>query len=68
MVWHQEEQVLQLVRDRIGVLTLYYTTTGSVRWIAPQLIALSPHCSCDLDLVALQDYLYCAFVPGERTL
>jgi len=29
---------------------------------------LRPHHSADLDLVALRDYLCCAFVPGERTL
>ncbi|NEU81384.1 asparagine synthase-related protein [Nostoc sp. UIC 10630] len=68
VVWDRERQVLKLVRDRIGVRTLYYTTTGSVRWIAPQLRTLSPHRSSDLDLVALRDYLCCAFVPGERTL
>jgi asparagine synthase (glutamine-hydrolysing) len=68
VVWDRENQVLRLVRDRIGVRTLYYTTTSSVRWIAPQLRTLSPHRSSDLDLVALRDYLCCAFVPGERTL
>ncbi|MBN3960300.1 asparagine synthase-related protein [Nostoc sp. NMS8] len=68
VVWDRDKQVLRLVRDRIGVRTLYYTTTGSVRWIAPQLRTLSPHRSSDLDLVALRDYLCCAFVPGERTL
>ncbi|QKQ75692.1 asparagine synthetase B [Nostoc sp. TCL240-02] len=68
VVWDRQRQVLKLVRDRIGVRTLYYTTTGSVRWIAPQLRTLSPHRSSELDLVALRDYLCCAFVPGERTL
>ncbi|MEH1819451.1 MAG: asparagine synthase-related protein [Nostoc sp.] len=68
VIWDRDKQVLKLVRDRIGVRTLYYTTTGSVRWIAPQLRTLSPHRSSDLDLVALRDYLCCAFVPGERTL
>lgn len=68
VVWDREKQVLQLIRDRIGSRTLYYTTTGAVRWIAPQLRTLSPYRSSDLDLVALRDYLCCAFVPGERTL
>ena len=68
VVWDREKQVLQLIRDRIGSRTLYYTTTGGVRWIAPQLRTLSPYRSSDLDLVALRDYLCCAFVPGERTL
>ncbi|WP_339382143.1 asparagine synthase C-terminal domain-containing protein, partial [Aetokthonos hydrillicola] len=45
-----------------------YYTTGSICWIAPQLTAITPHRSQDIDLVALRDYLCCAFVPGERTL
>ncbi|WP_375506982.1 hypothetical protein [uncultured Nostoc sp.] len=49
VIWDREKQVLQLVRDRIGVRTVYYTTTGSVRWIAPQLRTLSPYRSSDLD-------------------
>jgi asparagine synthase (glutamine-hydrolysing) len=68
VVWDREKQVLWLVRDRVGARTLYYTTTGSVRWIAPKLRTLAAHRSSDLDLVALRDYLCCAFVPGERTL
>ncbi|MDZ8056188.1 MAG: asparagine synthetase B family protein [Aulosira sp. ZfuVER01] len=68
VVWDREEQVLWLGRDRIGSRTLYYTTTGAVRWIAPKLRSLTPYHSKDLDLVALRDYLCCAFVPGERTL
>ncbi|BAY08715.1 asparagine synthetase B family protein [Calothrix sp. NIES-2098] len=68
VVWDREQQVLWLGRDRIGSRTLYYTTTGAVRWIAPKLRSLTPYHSKNLDLVALRDYLCCAFVPGERTL
>ncbi len=67
-VWDRERQQLWLGRDRSGIRTLYYTTEGATRWIAPQLGTIAPHCSADLDLVALRDYLCCAFVPGERTL
>jgi asparagine synthase (glutamine-hydrolysing) len=76
VVWDREKQVLHLVRDRTGSRTLYYTG-GSTCWIAPQLSAIassmvangipSSH-SHNIDLVALRDYLCCAFVPGERTL
>ncbi|MEC4815337.1 MAG: asparagine synthase-related protein [Scytonema sp. PMC 1069.18] len=68
VVWDRERQQLFLVRDRIGACTLYYTTTGSTRWIASNLRTLAPHHSSDLDLVALRDYLCCAFVLRERTL
>lgn len=67
-VWDRERGVLWLGRDRVGARTLYYTTEGATRWIAPRLRTLAPYRSKDLDLVALRDYLCCAFVPGERTL
>ena len=67
-VWDREQQQLWLGRDRSGIYTLYYTTDGATRWVAPQLSAIAPHCSAAIDLVALRDYLCCAFVPGERTL
>ena len=34
-VWDREQQVLTLGRDRAGSRTLYYTTSGTTRWIAP---------------------------------
>jgi asparagine synthase (glutamine-hydrolysing) len=67
-VWDREQQKLWLGRDRSGIRTLYYTTDGATRWVAPQLSAIASHHSTVLDLVALRDYLCCAFVPGERTL
>jgi asparagine synthase (glutamine-hydrolysing) len=67
-LWDRECCILWLGRDRVGAFTLYYTPNGSVRWVAPTLAALAPHRSNELDLVALRDYLGCAFVPGERTL
>ncbi|WP_373529295.1 asparagine synthase-related protein [Nostoc sp.] len=68
VVWDRQQQVLWLGRDRIGSRTLYYTTTSAIRAIAPKMRALTPYRSTELDLVALRDYLCCAFVPGERTL
>lgn len=67
-IWDRERQELWLIRDRTGSRTLYYTTNGSTRWVAPRLRSLAPYRSSDLDLVALRDYLCCAFVPGEQTL
>jgi asparagine synthase (glutamine-hydrolysing) len=59
---------LCLVRDPIGIKTLYLTRAGALRWIAPCLRSLAPYRSNALDTIALRDYLCCAFVPGERTL
>jgi asparagine synthase (glutamine-hydrolysing) len=67
VVWDKEEQILYTGRDCTGSRTIYYTT-GSTCWLAPSLRTLAPYHSKDLDLVALRDYLCCAFVLGNRTL
>ncbi|MGK7877056.1 MAG: asparagine synthetase B [Xenococcaceae cyanobacterium] len=67
-VWDRERQTLWLGRDRTGARNLYYTTIGTTRWVAPNLRSLRTYHSTELDVVALRDYLCCAFVPGARTL
>ncbi len=67
-VWDREKQTLTLARDPVGGRTIYYTTTGPVRWVSPHLRALESVISKDIDTVALRDYLCCAFVPGARTM
>ncbi len=68
VVWEQQQGKLHLVRDRTGFRTLYYIFTENTCYLAPRLRTLLPfHCQ-ELDLIALRDYLCCAFVPGERTL
>lgn len=67
-VWDQAQQSLCLVRDRVGARTLYYSTAGATRWIAPRLRTLAQKLAPTIDPVALRDYLCCAFVPGTRTM
>ncbi|WP_013335012.1 asparagine synthetase B family protein [Gloeothece verrucosa] len=68
IVWDVAANRLWLVRDSVGVRTLYYCYSGSSYYIAPRLKNLSSFHSQQLDLVALRDYLSTAFVAGERTL
>lgn len=68
VVWDEQQKSLLLVRDRVGARTLYYSTEGTTRWIAPRLRTLAQKLSPSIDLVALRDFLGCAFVPGERTM
>ncbi|MBF2067090.1 MAG: asparagine synthase [Calothrix sp. C42_A2020_038] len=68
VVWDREEEILYSVRDCTGSRTIYYTINGITRWLAPSLRTLASYHSNDIDVVALRDYLCCAFVPGERTL
>ncbi|MBF2017710.1 MAG: asparagine synthase [Rivularia sp. T60_A2020_040] len=67
-VWDNFARRLYLVRDGVGCRTLYYTNCGKICAIAPRLGTLLPFHSQKLDLVALRDYLCCAFVVGEKTL
>jgi asparagine synthase (glutamine-hydrolysing) len=67
-VWDREQQQLYLGRDRVGGKTLYYAKKGKTHWIAPRLKTLAPYHSHEVDIVAMRDYLSCAFVPGDRTL
>lgn len=66
-VWDRKQQALALVRDRIGARTLYYTNEGSLRY-AGHHAEVSARIYRDVDLVALREYLCCAFVPGDRTM
>jgi len=68
VVWDRQDKKLWLGRDRTGARTLYYTCNSTTHWVAPSLRSLAPYHNKELDLVALRDYLCCAFVPGERTL
>jgi asparagine synthase (glutamine-hydrolysing) len=68
VVWDRQQQQLCFGRDRVGARSLYYTTHGQTRWIAPQLRSLLPYHSQEIDPIALRDYLCCAFVPGDRTM
>lgn len=67
-VWDRDLHVLTIARDRVGARTMYYTVDSPIRWVAPRLQTLGERISRRIDLVALRDYLCCAFVPGDRTL
>ncbi|MDJ0675272.1 MAG: asparagine synthetase B family protein [Calothrix sp. MO_167.B42] len=68
VVWDREKQKLWCVRDWVGARTLYYTNSSAGGWISPHRKSLLAYSSRELDLVALRDYLCCAFIPGEQTL
>ncbi|MBG0743690.1 MAG: 7-cyano-7-deazaguanine synthase [Cylindrospermopsis raciborskii KL1] len=68
VIWDRNQQELYLVRDAIGKKNLYYTLDRGTYYIAPKLITLAPYHHHELDLIALRDYLCCAFVPGTKTL
>jgi asparagine synthase (glutamine-hydrolysing) len=64
VIYEIKSQKLLLIRDPVGMKTLYYNDLA----IAPRLSTLAPYRSNQLDPIALRDYLCCSFVPGDRTL
>lgn len=66
--WDASSKELQMVRDPVGVRTLYVAKESSRTLIAPKLHTISNLVKRRIDPIALKDYLSCAFVPGERTL
>lgn len=67
-IWDNHTNQLWLARDRTGGKTLYYASNNSTYHIGSKLASLSQFHSKEVDLIALRDYLCCAFVPGENTL
>lgn len=67
-VWNRDRENLWLVRDRVGIETLYYSTEGAVRYAGARVADVAREESGEVDAVAVRDYLCCAFVPGERTM
>ncbi len=67
-VWDRDRETLWLVRDRIGVETLYHTTEGAVRYAGARAADVARGTTREVDAIAVRDYLCCAFVPGGRTM
>ncbi|MDQ2686977.1 MAG: asparagine synthase-related protein [Armatimonadota bacterium] len=69
-LWDARQNTLTLLRDAVGARTLYYAHQGSAWWFGTRLrtVRRCPIVSDALSLSAMQQYLICAFVPGEQTL
>lgn len=66
-VWDRDRELLWLVRDRVGVETLYYSTEGAMRYAGGRLADVASGVGSEVDAVAMRDYLCCAFVPVSVT-
>lgn len=67
--WQKKERALLLVRDRLGVKPVYYTTAGAFCIFASELKALlaSGLVDYELDPQAVGDYLGLRYVPAPLT-
>ena len=69
-VWDRSKRQLCLVRDRLGIKTIYYAEHNGILYFASEmkaLLAANPALGGDLDREAIQDYLTFMYVRGERT-
>ncbi|NNE34122.1 MAG: asparagine synthase (glutamine-hydrolyzing), partial [Rhodothermales bacterium] len=69
-IWDPRDQHLLLVRDRLGIKPLYYSSDSEGLYFASELRALlSSGCvERKLDPRAVHSYLWHGFVPGPRSL
>lgn len=68
-LWDEREQLLYLIRDRLGVKPLYYAQQGSRIAFASTAEALwKGGCAADLDENALLEYLEFGFVTDQRSI
>jgi asparagine synthase (glutamine-hydrolysing) len=68
-LWDDARRTLYLVRDRLGVKPLVYTTRGGALAFASTVRALSmAGYTSDLDPIAIQRFLDHGFVPDQRSV
>ncbi len=69
-IWDGRERALWLVRDRLGIKPLYYTTAGGRLLFGSEIKALLAHpaVSRRLRTSAVDDYLAYLYVPAPQTI
>lgn len=69
-LWDGRKREFILIRDRIGIKPLYYTTEGGVMTFASEIKAILPvrKAKAQINERALYDYLSFLTTPGEETL
>jgi asparagine synthase (glutamine-hydrolysing) len=69
-IWDAEQQMMLLVRDRIGIKPLYYRFGPDYIAFASELKALllDPRTPRDVDPAALSDFLHLLSIPDPRTI
>lgn len=69
-LWDEREQLLELIRDRVGVKPLYFGWDGGSLCFGSELKALRAfrHWSPELDRQSLGEFLQYGYVPDDRSI
>jgi len=69
-LWDERQQLLWLVRDRMGKKPLYYLLDDDRLVFASEIKAIleMPGVSRELDMTALSDYLSLLYIPSPKTI
>lgn len=69
-IWDPRDRTLLMVRDRMGIKPLYYTSSADGLLFASEVRALlaASNAARRIDRNALASYLWHGFVPGPRTM
>lgn len=69
-LWDERQQVLWLVRDRLGKKPLYYASVNSRFLFASELKSLlvDPGIEREMDLTSISDYLSLLYIPAPKTI
>lgn len=69
-LWDEQEQRIELTRDRVGVKPLYFGWNGGTLCFGSELKALRcyRHWKPEIDPTALGEYLQYGYIAGDRTI
>lgn len=69
-LWDRKEQILYLVRDRLGIKPLYWGRFGDLFLFGSELKALREHPGCkpEVDRNALAAYMRHGYIPAPNTI
>ncbi|MGI8526919.1 MAG: asparagine synthetase B family protein, partial [Pseudolabrys sp.] len=68
-LWDRKEQVLHLVRDRLGIKPLFYTVEGGAVRFASELKAMAAAAPCGpIDPASIASFFRFGYVPAPHTI
>jgi asparagine synthase (glutamine-hydrolysing) len=69
-LWDAQQQILTLIRDRVGVKPLYYGWDGNSLWFGSELKALREfkHWQAEIDMQAAGEFFQYGYISSSRSI